>query len=84
MAVHATGTKTQELMAKRDEYVARGVSLARAERVVILHSDVVPAAPGWITEMANAGEGPVSATNSPGVMSRVMPRRARTCTSPTS
>jgi 4-aminobutyrate aminotransferase / (S)-3-amino-2-methylpropionate transaminase / 5-aminovalerate transaminase len=28
MAAHATGTKTQELMAKRDEYVARGVSLA--------------------------------------------------------
>ncbi len=28
MAVHATGTRTQELMAKRDEYVARGVSLA--------------------------------------------------------
>ena len=28
MAVQATGSRTQELMAKRDAYVARGVSIA--------------------------------------------------------
>jgi GT2 family glycosyltransferase len=41
---------------------AGGVSLARAEKVVIMHSDVVPAASGWLAEMAKAGDGPVGAT----------------------